>query len=185
MDNHNLPEEIPNEIAETAKKAVRKRNRPDLANFGQENVKPGDNARYLTYKLDMLKLPTIDTSDEKQVADRIFWYFEFCQETDMKPSVSGLSLALGITRSTLHRWFKGEVSKHNQAVTEKAYSLLESLWEDYMQNGKVNPVSGIFLGKNHFGYQDKQEMVITPNNKLGEQEDPDAVRQRYLMESDT
>ena len=32
-----------------------------------------------------------------------------------------------------------------------------------MANGKINPVSGIFLGKNHFGYQDKQEYVVTPN----------------------
>ena len=40
---------------------------------------------------------------------------------------------------------------------------MEDLWENYMQNGKINPVSGIFLGKNNFGYQDKQEMVLTPN----------------------
>jgi hypothetical protein len=42
--------------------------------------------------------------------------------------------------------------------------LLEELWEDYMLNGKINPVSGIFLGKNLWSYSDKQEMVITPNN---------------------
>ena len=41
--------------------------------------------------------------------------------------------------------------------------MLEALWEDYMQNGKINPVSGIFLGKNNFGYLDKQEYVVTPN----------------------
>ena len=29
-----------------------------------------------------------------------------------------------------------------------------------MQNGKINPVSGIFLGKNHFGYQDKTDVVV-------------------------
>ena len=40
---------------------------------------------------------------------------------------------------------------------------MENMWENYMQNGKINPVSGIFLGKNNFGYQDKQEMVLTPN----------------------
>ena len=32
-----------------------------------------------------------------------------------------------------------------------------------MTSGKINPVSGIFLGKNNFGYQDKQEYVVTPN----------------------
>jgi hypothetical protein len=36
-----------------------------------------------------------------------------------------------------------------------------------MQNGKINPVSGIFLAKNLFGgqYTDKQEFVLTPNQQ--------------------
>jgi hypothetical protein len=34
-----------------------------------------------------------------------------------------------------------------------------------MMNGKINPVSGIFLGKNLWGYTDKQEYVLTPNQK--------------------
>jgi hypothetical protein len=41
--------------------------------------------------------------------------------------------------------------------------VLEELWEDYMLNGKVNPVAGIFLGKNLFQYKDQQEYVVTPN----------------------
>jgi hypothetical protein len=41
---------------------------------------------------------------------------------------------------------------------------LEELWEDYMLNGKVNPVAGIFLGKNLFQYRDQQEYVLTPNH---------------------
>lgn len=35
--------------------------------------------------------------------------------------------------------------------------------EEYMQNGKINPVSGIFLMKNNFGYRDQTEVVVTPN----------------------
>jgi hypothetical protein len=45
-------------------------------------------------------------------------------------------------------------------LVKKTYAILEELWEDYMQNGKINPVSGIFLGKNHFGYQDKTDVVV-------------------------
>ncbi len=51
---------------------------------------------------------------------------------------------------------------------------------DYMQNGKINPVSGIFLMKNHFGYTDKQEVVVTPNNPLGEKQETEEIKQRYL-----
>ena len=47
-----------------------------------------------------------------------------------------------------------------------------------MQNGKVNPVSGIFLGKNNFGYKDQQEYVVTPN-QMGEHESPAAIEAKY------
>lgn len=52
--------------------------------------------------------------------------------------------------------------------------------EDYAQNGKINPVAAIFLMKNHFGYQDKQEVVLTPNNQLGEVTPPEELQQKYL-----
>ena len=48
-----------------------------------------------------------------------------------------------------------------------------------MLNGKVNPVSGIFLGKITFGYRDVQDYVITPNQPLGPDGDPATMAQKY------
>ena len=62
---------------------------------------------------------------------------------------------------------------------------MESLWENYMQNGKINPVSGIFLGKNNYGYQDKTEYVVTPNVNNDSDYDADAIKKRYLTDSTT
>ena len=62
---------------------------------------------------------------------------------------------------------------------------MENLWENYMQNGKINPVSGIFLGKNNFGYQDKTEYVVTPNTHSDSDYDADDIRKRYLTDSAT
>lgn len=157
----------------------KKRNRPDLENFGAENVKPGDNARYLRHAMATLNLAPIDIADEKQVEERIAWYFTHCVENDMKPTVKGLCNALGIARQTLNTWYKEEYrSSTHSALIKKAYNLLEELWEDYMLNGKINPVSGIFLGRNHWGYQDKIDLVITPNNPLGDTPDPKALAER-------
>ena len=61
---------------------------------------------------------------------------------------------------------------------------MEDLWENYMQNGKINPVSGIFLGKNNFGYQDKQEMVLTPNNPESDYNAKD-IADRYTLPETT
>jgi hypothetical protein len=62
---------------------------------------------------------------------------------------------------------------------------MEILWENYMQNGKINPVSGIFLGKNNFGYQDKQEYVLTPNSNSDSDYSAEDIRKRYLTDSAT
>lgn len=147
----------------------KKRNRPDLAKFGEENTVPGDNARYLRYALVSLDLPPIDISDPAQVEQRIKDYFLFCVDNDRKPSVVGLSNWLGVDRSTIHSWVTGECrGPTHSPLIKKAYRLLEELWTDYMLNGKVNPASGIFLGKNLFGYKDAQEVVVTPNQQLSD-----------------
>jgi hypothetical protein len=47
-----------------------------------------------------------------------------------------------------------------------------------MMNGKVNPASGIFIGKNHYQYKDTQDVTIRPDNPLGEEPDQKAIEAR-------
>lgn len=127
---------------------------------------PGDNSRFLRHALTTMGMPPIDISDPAQVEERIWWYFGHCMENDMKPTVIGMCNALGIHRDTIHTWKTGERrAGTHQEIVLRAYRLLEELWEDYMLNGKVNPVSGIFLGKVHFGYREQQELILTPNQQ--------------------
>jgi hypothetical protein len=143
---------------------------PGKKNFGEENIQAGDNSRYLRHALATLNLPPIDISNAEQVSERLGWYFNHCADNDMKPTVNGMCNSLGIHRDTLHTWRTGEYrADSHQAIIMKAYRVLEELWEDYMLNGKINPVSGIFLSKNLFyGYADKQEFVLTPNNGISD-----------------
>lgn len=149
------------------KPAKRKRNRPDLANFGAENVEPGDNARYLRWARLSMSLPPIDISDEAQVANRIDEYFDACEKNDMKPNMVGMANWLGIDRTTLASWKRGEYrSDTHYHVITKAVSILEEQWVNYMQNGKINPASGIFLAKNMFQYKDVQDVIIEPKQSM-------------------
>ena len=149
--------------ANTAIETKRKRNRPDLDKFGYENTEPGDNTRYLRYARVSLSLPPIDISDAKQVEQRINQYFDFCEDNDRKPNMIGMGNWLGVDRSTLNSWKRGEYREDTHSpVIKKAVDILEELWVDYMQNGKVNPASAIFLGKNMFGYKDVQDLTIQP-----------------------
>lgn len=167
-------------VVEESKPAKRKRSRPDLANFGQENVEPGDNSKYLRHALATLNMPPIDIAKAEQVEERIEWYFNHCIKSDMKPTVMGMCNALGISRNTLRTWYNEDFRATTHApVVKRAYAILEELWEDYMLNGKINPVSGIFLGKNAWNYADKQEVVLTPNNSLMDGADAEAIAAKY------
>ena len=144
------------------------------------DVEPGDNSRFLRHALTTLNMPPIDISDEKQVEARIKWYFNHCADNEMKPTVKGLCNAIGVSRNTLRTWYNEEYrGATHSAMIKKAYDLLEELWEDYMLNGKINPVSGIFLGRNHWGYQDKIDLVVTPNNGQLDPADVTVIEQKY------
>lgn len=147
-------------------KQKRKRNRPDLANFGQEFIEPGDNARYIAFNMKFWNLPKLDFTDIPAVQKRIDMYFQMCFEEDMKPGVAGLAYSLGVNRRTLWEWKTGGRRDSTPALADtikKAYAFLELLWEQYMQNGKISPPNGIFLGKNNFDYRDETQVILTPN----------------------
>lgn len=174
------------------KKKPRGGNSPVIGNNGLM-LEEGDNAKFLTKNLHIMNLPNIDLRDVKQVQERIEYYFSYMVQCDSKPTVSGLAMALnGMSRRTLWGIVNNQVTggagytsalpNEVALVIKKAYKIMENLWEDYMQNGKINPVSGIFLGKNNYGYQDKTECVITPNQQQDSDYDADDIRKRYLVE---
>lgn len=123
---------------------------------------------YLMFALQSRKLPRVDTSDPMQIAERIDDYFQRCLDMKLKPTKTGLINSLGISTSTWANWQNGRSgSRAVQNLVASANGVLEEMWEQYMLNGKVNPVAGIFIGNNQFGYQQKTTMVVQ-NNPLGE-----------------
>ena len=163
-------------------KQVTKRKRPDLSEKQSVQTEPGDNRKYILHSLRLADLGKVDLTSTEEVAQRITTYFEICAEDDMKPSVAGLALAMDIDRRYLWEIREGKKGK-NPAVADtlkKAMKILDLQMVDYMQNGKINPVSGIFLMKNNFGYADKQEVVLTPNSPLGDTKDAKELEERYI-----
>ncbi len=119
----------------------------------------------------------VNLDSDEEVQERINKYFEFCCENDCRPAVSGLALAIGIDRQTLHDW-KNKRSRANSKrsdIIKKAFSTLEFMWETYMQAGKINPASGCFLGKNNFGYHDDTKVIIEASNMEEAQQSPEEI----------
>ena len=163
-------------------KQVTKRKRPDLSEKQTVQTEPGDNRKYILHSLRLADLGKVDLTSVEEVAQRIRDYFAICAEDDMKPSVAGLALAMDIDRRYLWEIREGKKGKTPEVADtlKKAMKILDLQMVDYMQNGKINPVSGIFLMKNNFGYADKQEVVLTPNSPLGDTKDTKELEERYL-----
>ena len=175
------------------KKKPRGGNSPVIGCNGLDLL-PGDNAKFMGVQMALFNMENIDMTSVEEVQGRLNEYFALYGQNDMKPTVAGMAIALnGINRRTL--WaivndaptggagYKSALPPDVALTIKRAYNLLENLWESYMSSGKINPVSGIFLGKNNYGYQDKTEYVLTPNTQQDNDYDPDSIRQRYLIDS--
>ena len=181
---------------EKEKKPVKKKGKPRGGNspvigMNGYNLEPGDNTKFLTVNMALFNMEKIDMKDVDAVQERLNEYFKLYGQNDMKPTVAGMAIALnGMSRRTL--WaivndaptgstgYKTALPPDVALSIKRAYFLLENLWETYMNSGKVNPVSGIFLGKNNYGYQDKTEYVLTPNQQNENEYDADSIRERYI-----
>lgn len=156
---------------------ARKNNWPTVV---PPDTEPGDNTKYLSHALVVASLEPIDSTDPVQVEKRIFEYFRLCAENDLKPTSAGFCMALGVSRSTISHWRNGKFrADSHQAIILKGYSVLDALWQDYMMNGKINPVSGIFLGKNLFNYTDQKDIVVTPTIGQVEEVDIKQIEEKY------
>ena len=143
---------------------------------------PGKTSQFIRFAMAGLDLPPIDISDPQQVENRIRYYFHRCAEEEHRPGVVGLCNYLGIDRSTFNQWVNGNYrAGTHYDIAKKAYDILESMWEDYALNGQVNPVTLIFLGKNHFGYQDRTEVVQVQKDPLAEGSSPSEIASRYAQ----
>ena len=162
-------------MALTEKENKKVRKRPDST----VQAMPGDNAKYTAHNLMLYRLKPVSFESAEEVEERTETYFEICQQNDMKPSVAGYALALGISRKTLWEIVSGRLVKPPAVcdMLKRAYLVLNAQMEDYMQNGKINPVSGIFLMKNSFQYQDKQEIQVSASQ--GDAESPDQLASKY------
>lgn len=151
-------------------KTVRKR-RTDRS----VNTMPGENTKYLLHDMKLLNLPYIDMENVQQVKQRINEYLTICAEDDIKPSIASLALSFHLSRFQLFDYINGrsEGIKNTESVhaIKEIYNTINSYYEHMMNNGRINPVAGIFLMKNNLGYRDETNYIVTAKQEQTETED--------------
>ena len=158
-----------------------KQRRPLRSERFRIHADPGDNAKYIHHTMELMQFGKVDMDTPDLVKQRVIDYFSLCERNDMKPSIEGLSLAFGSDRKTMWNWAHGvmkHVPQETVNILNMAYTAVNSMLADYMQNGKINPIPAIFLMKNNMGYTDQTNIVVTPNNPLGSESSAEEVQKR-------
>jgi len=187
MSNAKLPT-----VKKGAKPKKRACGKPSMLDTNELTSTAGENSKYIAVNMALLNMGDIDLYNAEQVLQRLTDFFMLYAMNDMKPTLSGMALALNNMRRqqlwaiandrpTGGAGYKAALPQEVADIIKKAHMIMENLWEIYMQTGRINPVVGIFLGKNHYGYQDKTEHVLTPNTQRDSDYDPEDIKQRYLL----
>ena len=185
------------DVVETGEEIVKAKKKPrgvskDMADGKWLQTEPGDNTKIVLTNMKFFDMPKVDLQNPDAVKERLSEYFQIYGEADLKPTVAGMGMALGLDRRRLweiktgnHTSSTPTLPRDTEDLIKKAYEILETTMENYATSGKINPVMSIFMMKNHFGYQDKTEYVLTPNQKTENDYDADDIRKRYLSDSTT
>ena len=127
--------------------------------------------------------------DADDVEKRLRKYLELSIQNELKPTVAGFALSLGLHRQRIHEIVHGRMGEHGINCSEEVrevvryyYNLMETYFESTFVEGKIQPVVGIFMAKNHYGYKDQTENVIVPGTPLQDLQDPRAVAKKYLLD---
>ena len=187
------------DLIDSGEEIVKSKKKPrgvskDMADGKWLQTEPGDNTRIVMTNMKFFDMPKVDLHDPEAVKERLCEYFKIYGEADLKPTVAGMAMALGVDRRRLWEIKTGaavggttqqSLPPETLDFIKKAYELLETSMENYANAGKINPVMAIFMMKNHFGYQDKTEYVLTPNQQQAADYNADDIRKRYLSDSTT
>lgn len=160
-------------------KPISKKTPQDVDTLTKDEAK-----QFLKFAIKLKSLSKIKMEDAVAVKDRTAEYFKLCDSAGLRPTRSGYALALGCTTTKID-WIvnnKSMVDTKTAEIVKDAMQVLEMVWETCMIEGKINPVSGIFIAKNQFGYVDSKEVVVAPKEEAkGINEDE--FQKKYLEDN--
>jgi hypothetical protein len=90
-------------------------------------------------------------------------YFDLCDKTDTVPTITGIALWLGVHRDTIYSHAHDPNSPYSD-ILKNVINFCHMTMENGTIDGKVNPVTYIFLAKNYFGLEDSKNITVAASN---------------------
>lgn len=156
---------------------------PVPANNRDPIVPVGYNGELVSNIATLIQPPELTDPDCIERWEKFTAYLRMCAEKDMKVGNLAAYMAIGIDKTIAWKWENEQLSKDRRNLIKSIRQVCAVYREQLMQDGKVNPVVGIFWQKNYDGMRDQTETVITANAPLGEKvtgRDAERLAETYL-----
>lgn len=140
---------------------------------------PAEISNLASLALSVFNMPTPDLHDPEQVQAAIIAYFQTCIDHGTRPGNLGLYAALGLSRQDYNNIVAGK-SKSKASpmcidMMKKATRAVGAYREGLALEGKINPVTYIFMGKNYDHLSDTQQIEVTATQGPAANMTPDQV----------
>lgn len=119
-------------------------------------------------------------SDEELI-ERLDGYFEYCATEDVVPTVEEMAAYTGYSISTVWDWELGRnkgFSPKTSEIIKKAKDILKIFDAKMVLAGKIPFLAYCFRSKNYYGMKDQQEIVVAPQNPLGDEATTEEIAKR-------
>ena len=121
-------------------------------------------------------------TNDDELCDRLNWFFKTCTETQQLTTVEKMGLCLGLSVKTMldieNRTNPG-FSSATCEILRTAKNMLAAIDAEMAAEGRIQPVVYLFRSKNFYGMKDQQDVVVTPNNPLGDYQDARTIEAKY------
>lgn len=134
---------------------------------------------FVAYKQDKVK------SDD-ELKERINDYFNWCGTENIIPTVEEMSMYIGFTSGYILQIENGVrkgFSPETASIIKKAKEFLKTFDAKLVITGKMNFLAYCFRAKNYYGMADKQEVVLSQGNALGDQLSEQELQKKYIEDA--
>ena len=130
-------------------------------------------------KLNELGGQPLDRKNKEELEQRFRDYLELCRLYQIQPSNMACYLALGVSKQEMSKWENHEIGTTLLwDFAKKVKQTISTFREIAANEGKINTVWAIFMGKNYDGLKDQQDVVVTPN-VIGQTDDATTLAEKY------
>lgn len=126
------------------------------------------------------KQPKVRSDEELQ--SRLNDYFLRCADSGQIPTVEEMCMSTGYSEAMIWDIETGRkkgFSPDTADLIKKAKGFIKTFDAKLVVTGKMNFLAYCFRAKNYYGMSDKQEYVLTPNNKSETEYSADDLRKIY------